>query len=227
MSTATRFKHIRPFTFCLAIDSLDPYYDFADIPLEDAMAIWWNLEVMELHTTGTGGPIGLNYDIIFGPSESFPGGASGSNAGSYYTGAVPAAAPSARVCWNSRLAFVNLWNHIPIAGQRTELEVAIIMTKHPSDDSLVRVGYYFNIFNRNSGNSVVICSPAVATYQGFTGSPAISGAVSVLGLTLNYVGGGLVGLARNASAGPSIPPAAWGYPTSGLSVAFTSGAYTY
>lgn len=211
MSTATAFKYYRPFPFCPVEFTPDNY---VDVTLAEAMALYWNLENLEFVTTGTRGPASINWTTTFGAVESLPFTPDTETlSGSYYDGTAPASEPRSRVCYNDIDLFLERTATASPIGDGTKLlELSLRFGKTPSAET-IRIRYYFRFrhaFTDDDSNDIIVTSPVT----GISGTPPSSGTISILGIPMDWQGGGLT------DSG-----ATWSTETATLAV--TSSAFTY
>lgn len=204
MSIATRFKYYRPFPFCLASGSPGAFFDFVDVPLADAMALWWNLEELSFDTDGSyltrnGDTVDIDWDTVLNP-ESLPFITTSTNSygGSYYNGTTPAQSPVARVCSSDSrpIQFQFLRRTFTATREFVKIITLDIRLRAAPSASDVRVYYQFGF----SSASYVFPHPpglpfrvggivSVANTANSFGSPPASGTISLLGLSLGWIGG--------------------------------------
>jgi hypothetical protein len=187
MSETTKFKFYRPFPFCPVSTSPGANFSFVDLTLAQAMPIWWNLEEFELVTTGTRGSLTIDATNALGPTESLSFTPTVINrSGSYYTGSTPARQPNTKVCLSNG-SVIGLNSNTSSGGVVTILDVSIQVRASGNPSLPVRLFYAFRFNQNTTTEGVNILSPSAAA---FTGTPPSSGTVSLLGVTLDWIGGG-------------------------------------
>lgn len=223
MSVATRFKYYRPFPVCPSASVSG--FDYVDITLAQAMALWWNLEEIEVVTTGSKtdsffNTVSINWTTKFGPVESLPFTPTASTrAGSYYNGANPARAPNTRVCYDQSIVLDSLFRVFTPGTSETKKILFRLLLDYVSEN-VYRLFYQFEFSNIKTEHQIMIAvtNPeglvTDSAWAGYSGTPASTGTVSVLGISLNWVGGGADTLTKSLTA-----------ETASMSV--TSAAFTY
>ena len=208
MSTATAFKYYRPFPVCFLSSSPGSAYDYVDVTLEEAMAIWWNLEAVSVTTSGTSLDGDIGWTSTFGPTESLAFTPSGSvnRDGPYYNGTTPARQPNTKVCYNSAQALL-------ILSYQTSLNSWSMDFRLRLNPSLSGYRIYYRILIRSTGPTlggvVQIENPALGSAGGTAPS---SGTFSLLGVSFNWRGGGVTGSTYNSDT---------------ASISVSSSAFTY
>jgi hypothetical protein len=197
MSETTRFKHPRPFPFC-SIEAGEPTGPYDYIPLSSeltdpagqsgltrAMAIWWNLEEASFNV-GIGTvvvPLDLGnvvLDVLGGSIVASDSVALGAP--------VPAAAPSARVCFS----FENSYTQCPtifdaIRSSDTYLNYAIrFELAYDSVSSEWRLYYYFG-FEAIVDGFVIVNQSSEFPSDNPTWTELSSGTFEMMGETLPWV----------------------------------------
>lgn len=222
MSTATAFKYYRPFPFCPEEISLTGEFDYVDVSLATAMSLYWNLEDLSFSTTGTRGPASINWTTTLGATESLPFTPSAINSklGAYYDGSgTPADAPRDRVCEtdNNALSCEFAESFIDGLGRTVDSQVLVqfFIYKTPGLDTiriLYKIFIFKQVFDGVNADAVIVANPnSVSAYgPGY----ASSGMITILGISLNWVGGGVDNITST-----------WGSETATLSA--TSSAFTY
>jgi len=193
--------------------------DSVDVPLADAMALFWNLESLEFTTTGTKAGVNINWTATLGPTESLPFTPNNTDisAGSYYRAGYPATEPYKRVCATLSLgqSVYRLANRV--SGGVSSWFVLIIYTGKSTTAGYIKIAYTFTFFQGTvpSTDQIIIRNPNSQTLYGtISGTPPSSGTFYILGIPFNWEGGGV------NDAGPS-----WRTETATLSC--TSSAFTY
>lgn len=208
MSTATAFKYHRPFPVCFSSSSPGAAYDYVDVTLTEAMAIWWNLEAMSVTTAGTSLDGDIGWTSTFGPTESLAFTPSGSvnRDGPYYDGTTPARQPNSRVCYSSAQALLIL--AYSASGKSWSMDFRLRL-----NPSLSGYRIYYRILIRSTGPTlggvVQIENPALSSASG---TPPSSGTFLVLGVSFNWQGGGVTLSAYNLNT---------------ASISVTGSAFTY
>lgn len=220
MSVAAAFSHPDgALPFCLLEFTPPAPYDYVDVPLSDVPVLFWTLEGLEFATSGTRGEASIDWTTSFGPIEVFPFSApydEDVTDGAYYHAGSPASAPVTKVCYvppSEGVLISRTVNKAALDGFQS-IEISILLGKTPFADS-ARVAYFFRFrsaFANDDEDAVIVANPAGA--GGISGTPPSSGSVSLLGLPMDWVGGGYLG-------GSGI----WSTETATLSV--TSSAFTF
>jgi len=192
MSTATAFRHHRPFPFCPESGSFPASFDYVDVSLSDAMALWWNLEAVEFVTAGSKGGATINFTNTIGPTQSL--GFTPTTlvkGGSYYgSGTAPALAPRLRVCQGASILSITFFD---TATPRT-IFTFLSSIKDSGNPALpIRIYYLFSILSENPNpplgkESIVVSNPA--RVSSYVGTPASSGTLIFGAASLSWVGGG-------------------------------------
>lgn len=216
MSTATAFKYHRPFPFCPASGSPDVTFDYMDVSLAEAMALFWNLENLSFETSCSRGAANINWTTTYGATESLPFVPSSRQfQGEYYSNTsptTPARAPRNRVCTAFSPQDDYLFNCAANRGTSQRLSLQIVLRESPTTGQ-VRIYYKFSFSAQTSStNAVIIANPSFGLPS--NGSLPSSGSFDILGIPLQWWGGGY---------DPSLD--AWTSETATISC--TSSAFTY
>ena len=191
MSTATAFRHHRPFPFCPTSGTIYP--DHVDVTLAAAMAFYWNLEGISFTSTGAKGVVDVNWTVTLGATPDFsasPFAGTGTGSGAYYVTGPAASPPINRACSSSHAL---LYLETATSGAKTySLTFVFLITASGNPALPVRIQYSLIMGAYEGADSMIICGPNYGSV--FIGTIPSSGTISILGIPFGWIGGGYDGM---------------------------------